>query len=136
MWNINYELSADQLLKDKQIPQILSADEAIRKIVEEHCSLVRFGDAEFEQIRGNERVNYQDVDNQLAIKLKEVLNSKDDRIIVAIADNYGSLAKYTDYAASAIRAYLAPDVREDHMKLLDFDRTYYDAYKNIYYVYR
>ena len=128
LWNINYELSAERLLEDGLIPKILPADEAIQKIVDEHCSMVRFGDNEFEQIRGKERVNYQDVDNSLAVRLKEVLNSSDEKVIVAIADNYGSLDKYTNDAASAIREYLTPETREAHMKLLDKNKTYYDAY--------
>lgn len=135
--NINYELYSDEMMKNGLAPQILSAEKAIEKIVDERCSMVRFGDNEFEQIRGNERVNYQDIDARLATRLEEVLNCDDKRLIVAIADNYGSLFKYTDEAANDIRSYLTSAVRNDHMNILDLNREYYDAYiSRPYLIYR
>ena len=136
-WNINYELYEKTLRLNREIPTILSAGEAITKIVNEHCSLSRFGDGEFEQIRGLERANFQNVDNELGVRLKEVLNCKRDNLIIAIADNYGSLEKDTDEAARAIREYLTPETRKAHMELLDMDRVYYDAYlSRTYLMYR
>ena len=36
--------------------------------------------------------------------------------------------KYTDTAADDIRGYLTEDVRREHMRLLEKNRVYYDAY--------
>ncbi len=137
LWNINYEISADKLIEEKLIPRIHSAEEAIDIIVSKQRSLVRLGDGEFEQIRGMERANFQDADKELGAKLQEILDSEDERIVIAIADNYGSLEKYTDEAARGIREYMTPEVRRDHMRLLNPNKTYYDAYlSRTYLMYR
>lgn len=77
---------------------------------------------------GEKRSNYQDTDNKLSVRRKEVLNSNLDNLMVAIADNYVSLDKYTDDAAACIRRYLRKEVRQYHMCVLDKNRQFYDAY--------
>lgn len=126
--NYGYELYHNNMLKTNDIPKILSADEAIASIRERHRSLARFGDNEFELMLGRKRTDYQDTDARLRKRLTEVLHSETDNVLIAIADNYGSLEKYTDEAADAIREYLGGGAREEHMRLLDKDREYYDAY--------
>lgn len=134
---LEYEIYADTLQRNHEIPQIISAYDTVSKIINEKKCLARFGDNEFEQILGRRRTNYQDVDDQLGIRLREVLQSKEDNLLIAIADNYGRLDKYTSMAASAIRQYLGNGTREEHMQLLDLDRTYYDAYlSRPYYMYK
>lgn len=135
--NIKYEII--DLIKNEEIknPIILSAEKAIEKICDEHVSLARFGDGEFDLIQMRSRYAFQTTDMELAERLKKILQSKNDKILIAIADNYGSLDKYTENAADAIRQYLTPSVRLEHMSLLDMDRTYYDAYlSRPYFMYR
>lgn len=135
--NYNYELYADDFLKRKEIPQILSGEIAIDLICKKKVNLSRFGDNEFELIIGRRRTNYQEVNEVLGRRLKEVLNSHMDNLLIAIADNYGKLDRYTDVAASAIREYLGNGTRREHMELLDLNRQYYDAYlSRPYYMYR
>jgi glycosyltransferase family protein len=72
-------------------------------------------------------------------KGKDVLERclRAENLLIAIADNYGALDKYTDAAATGIRQYLSNGVREEHMQLLDLNRTYYDAYlSRTYLMYR
>lgn len=90
--------------------------------------MARFGDNEFELMCGRLRTNYQNINNDLANRLTEVLHSDKENLMIAIADNYRALDKYTDDAAREIRKYLTEDVRKDHMRLLDLNRPYYDAY--------
>lgn len=122
------EIYADTLQSNHEIPQIISAYDTVSKIINEKKCLSRFGDNEFEQILGRRRTNYHKVNVQLGVRLKEVLQSKEENLLIAIADNYGRLDKYTSYAASAIRQYLGNGTREEHLQLLDLNRTYYDAY--------
>jgi len=126
--NFGYELYADYLIDKKQIPSLVSVESTVELVKNTHKSLARFGDNEFELILGRRRTNYQEVDSKLSSKLIEVLNSKLDNLLIAIADNYGHLDKYTDEAATAIRQYLGNGTREEHMRLLDLDRVYFDAY--------
>lgn len=120
-----------------QGPQIRSSEELMKKIIEEKKSLCRFGDGEFEIILGRDRSKFQKGNEKFAKRLDEVLQSEREDVIVAIADNYGSLEKYTEEAARNIRHYLTPDVRKQHMQLLKQDRVYYDAYvSRCYLMYR
>ena len=48
--------------------------------------------------------------------------------MVAIADNYGSLERYSEQAKREIRFYLTRQVRKEHLQILKRDRKYYNAY--------
>lgn len=109
-------------------PIIKSSFELLELIREKRASLCRFGDAEFEIILGNKRAWYENTNDKLAERLRDILNSEEGNIIIAIANNYGSLEKYTEEAADAIRSYLSAGKRKQHMDLLNSDKIYYDAY--------
>lgn len=126
--NLDYELYGDNELVREQCPKIIDVDKTVEILEKEKKCLARLGDGEFELMCGRKRADFQDNDEKLAERLKEVLNSAIDNLIVAIADNYGRLDKYTDDAARDIRSYLSKSVRKDHMCLLDKDKQYYDAY--------
>ena len=137
MDNLNYELYANSEIVRKKCPQIMDVERTIQILYNEKKCLARFGDNEFELMFGRLRTNYQDTNTKLADRLKEVLNSHEDNLLIAIADNYGSLAKYTDEAARDIRMYMTKEVRENHIQLLDLNRQYYDAYlSRTYLMYR
>lgn len=71
---------------------------------------------------------FQTADEKLGRRLQEVFECTDERIMIAIADNFGSLERYTEDAAEGIRAYLDNGVREMLMKTISMEREYYDAY--------
>ncbi len=116
-------------------PHFESQDETIRKIVEEKRSLARFGDGEF-QIMGNQKgnVKYQRYDARLAQRMIEVLHSDMPELIIAIANNYGSLESYALGCDDAIRRYMTDDIRKMHSSLLETERIYADAYLTRFYV--
>lgn len=135
--NLSYEIYGDEREVREQCPQIIDVDETANIIQKEKKSLARFGDNEFELMMGRIRTNYQDVDTRLAERLKEVLHSKEDRLLIAIANDYGRLDQYTDQAAEDIRSYMSKSVRKQHMELLDLNRKYYDAFiSRPYIIYR
>ena len=110
-------------------PKIAPGQEAIERIVRDGCSMARFGDGEFSVIAGRIRHRFQTVeDEKLAARLREVLNSDDGRLLIGLANNYGNLDKYTEQAKREIRSYMTPEIRKEHMLLLNTDRQYYDAY--------
>jgi glycosyltransferase family protein len=126
--NIGYEV-ADKIEKEKYwFPTILDGEDAVERIVEEGCSLVRFGDGEFGIISRKNHPCYQDYNDVLAERLKQVLQSNDEKIIVAIARNYGDLDIYIEETADGIRNYMTQKTRELHNSLLKKDKIYYDAY--------
>lgn len=128
MSNMYYESNAQHLIESRQIPLIIEVKKTIDTIINYHKSLTRFGDGEFEIMAERPRPRFQVVDKKLNRRLREVISSDLPELLVAIANNYGSLKEYTDDAANGIRSYLTQSVRQDHMSLLDMDRIYYDAY--------
>ena len=112
----------------KPTPKIQEGSRLLRKIAEDYSSLCRFGDGEFEMIRGKIRPWFQRPDDRLGRRLKEVLFSEDIRINIAIPQNFHGFEKYKENAADNIRDYMHGDTRQDILELIDKDRIYYDAY--------
>lgn len=128
--NIEYELrDALRYPAEDFFPHICSGEVAVEKIIHERKSLARFGDGEFSAIAGRTRHKFQaQIDEGLKRRLLEVLQTEEEELLVGIADNYGSLGKYNEQAKREIRCYLNPAVRKEHLRLLDSERIYYDAY--------
>ncbi|WP_027207417.1 GT-D fold domain-containing glycosyltransferase [Butyrivibrio fibrisolvens] len=135
--NAYYEANAKELEERYELPTIIDVDKTIDILIGEEKSLTRFGDGEFEMMFGRNRPRFQVLDKKLGNRLCEALQKSLPNLMIAIADNYGDLSKYTDEAADAIRQYMSPEVRKNHMSLLDMHRCYYDAYlSRPYYIYR
>ena len=128
--NIEYELM-DTLKKSEAIffPKICASEVVVEKIIVERKSLARFGDGEFSAIMARIRHKFQtQIDNRLKQRLIEVLHSENNNLLIGIANNYGSLNGYTSQAKREIRCYMNPQVRAEHLQLLEPERLYYDAY--------
>lgn len=134
--NLRYELLDPSLKRDNYyFPVIRSVDETVDEIVSNRKSMARFGDGEFSAIVKLDRHKFQRIDDKLAIRLEEVLHSHHKDMIIAIANNYGALEQYTEFAADGIRFYMVGgETRKQHMELLEHDRIYYDAYVSRPYV--
>ena len=120
--NLPYELGL------KPEPMIRSAEELLETIIKEKKSLSRYGDGELEIMQNRVRPWFQETDKKLAERLKEIFNCKDQRIIIALANDFGNLDCFTEESADAIRQYLSEGIREKVMQMIDLNRTYYDAY--------
>lgn len=135
--NLRFELEDQRYKKDAFfIPQIINEDIAVQEIIDYKKSIARFGDGEFSIILGHTRHQFQKADIELGKRLKEVLQSEVDNLMIGIADNYGSLDKYDLPSANGIRAYMWEDVRREHMQLLSKEKKYYDAYLSRPYIMR
>lgn len=136
--NVGYEIADKIQQKGYQFPVIHSDEEAVNRIVDEKCSMIRFGDGEFEIIAGNDRVNFQKYDRDLGRRLKEVLQSDQKNILIGIANNYGNLELYSEEIADGIRGYMTEEnTRNSQMSLLDLDKVYYNTYMfKCYYPYK
>ena len=133
--NLGYELLDSRIRGSYFFPVIRSAEETIEEIIQNGKSIARFGDGEFAQIVKMERHKFQKLDDKLALRLEEVLHSHHPNMLIAIADNYGTLQDYAESAANAIRFYMVGgETRRQHMELLERDRIYYNAYVSRPYV--
>lgn len=120
----------------RKSPTIRPAEELLENILENHNSLCRFGDGEWELMRGIRRPWFQNVNKHLQNKLNEVWYSNLTNLYIAAADNFGNLDKYTEDAADGIRRYLSGRTRESVIGLFE-NRIYYDAYvSRPYIIYR
>ena len=127
--NIKYELYSE-FKKDASAfvyPLIEPIDKTIEKIMSGK-SICRFGDGEFSIMSGKNRQRFQLLTEELQKRLIEVLESRDDNIIIGIADIYGSLEKYNTEGKFGIRIYLTEEVRKEHYGFIDMNRIYADAY--------
>lgn len=139
MKNLKYEI-LDASKENVFFPQFREIDDTIEDIVENRKSLVRFGDGDFGILFLRERkcIKYQSLNKELSKRLEEVLHARHPKLLVGIADNYGTLEQYTDEAADGIRDYMTDDgIREAHEAVLERDRVYENAYiSRPYFMYR
>ncbi len=110
-------------------PRILPVDETLETIITSSRSICRFGDGEFACISGKLRANFTSrYYERLSIRLREVLLSDRDDVMIALADNYGDLSRYIPSSRREIRSYMTREIRNDHEALLNEKRQYYNAY--------
>ena len=124
MDNIGWEINDRKFQEKLWYPKIMSKEDTIREIVEHRKSIARFGDGEFGIINGVQRWRFQKKDEKLACRLKEVLQTKNDNILIGLSDIYGDMSTWESSAANGVRIYLTPEVRKQNYALLDRDRVY------------
>ena len=86
---------------------IKQPEETIEEIINNKCSIARFGDGEFDMICGT-GMKYQIYDEILAKRLKQVLNSNEERLLIGI-NNIIDLEyskKYNDFANNFWKGWL------------------------------
>lgn len=125
--NIKYEMN-DSCKADFQYPKFYDIEDTIDDIVNERKSMARFGDGEFALMTGEARHKFQHADEQLAIRLQEVIRSEENGMLIAIADNYGNLDKYNSNQRWEIRSYMSEEHRKQHFQFLNMERKYHNAY--------
>ena len=107
-------------------PKVLSNEETIDMIINNKCSLGRFGDGEFFIMTKEKGLsNYQDINSELSNRLLEVMNSKDKNFLVGIPKIFDKkdLEFRTDASKEWWSNYLL-DHRELWYKYIDFDNVY------------
>ena len=125
--NIRYELQDEEIGEDRYLVRFYDYDVTIDGI-KEGKSLIRFGDGEFALMAGTARQKFQRYDNRLAKRLQEIIRTDDEGLMIAVADNYGSLEKFNEDGRQGIRNYMTKEIRLQHREWLDTDRIYHNAY--------
>lgn len=132
--NILYEMMDRAKKESVQLPNICTVEETLNTILNEKASISRFGDGEFQIIFGAAKDVYQDNDERLAKRLKEILISNVEGHLVALADDYGCMDGLREENKDNIRQYMTPYVRRQHYKYIDMNKKYYNAYVSRPYV--
>lgn len=132
--NLPYEIydKAKHGSSDIQIPQIKSMEETLDRIINDKCSISRFGDGEF-SCMNQSRISFHDPSEGLADRLKEVISSELPNLLIGLPDCFGSLDCYVPYTIKYWRKYMSKK-RQMTYSYLDLDRVYYNAFFNRYYL--
>lgn len=101
----------------------MTEEETIDEIVKNRKSICRFGDGEFSIMFGNSRWRFQRDDAKLAERLREVIITDEENILIGLNDFYGDLSDKTEYDAAGIRSYITPQIRAQHMEVLNTERV-------------
>lgn len=109
-------------------PPMKSGEELLETLIATGKSLSRFGDGEFQLMQNKERPWFQSPDELLAERLNEVFYTTKEDVLIAIPGILGDLRTYKEGDAANIRHYLQGEVREELLKIVGKERTYYDAY--------
>lgn len=127
--NIKYEL-LDSNTKSTNIffPQFYEIEDTINLLIDGKRSMARFGDGEFAIMSNKIRHVFQHLDNKLSQRLIDIIQTNDEDFLIGIADNYGSLEKYSTTSKQEIRMYMTDQVRKEHQQYLHENRKYHNAY--------
>lgn len=127
--NYIYEVTALLQTETTNLPKICSVEDTCKRIIEDRCSLSRYGDGEFEIILGHAKDIYQGNDENLSRRLREILISNLYGHMVALADDYGAMTKVLrEENRFAIRRHMTEEKRKVYYALLDMNKQYYNAY--------
>lgn len=132
--NMPYEIY-DKIINNNfslEIPKIKSIEETLDKIINEKCSISRFGDGEIACMNCS-RMSFHDPSEDLAERLKEVLSSNLPKLLIGLPDCYGSLDCYVPYTRKFWRKNMSKR-RQMTYSYLDMNRVYYNAFFNRYYL--
>lgn len=83
--------------KHKITPEVLSIDQSIQKIIDQKCSVSRFGDGEISLI-GRKSIGFQEQSEALSARLAEVLQSDKENHLTCIPDVFTRLFRYNRHA--------------------------------------
>ena len=122
MRNFAYEV-ADLNVKT---PKVKNKLETIDCLVDSNISIARFGDGEISLMLELDSPHFQNVDKKLAERLKEVLSSNNENIMIGIINIFGSLNEYKEKDSRFLLEFLAK-YRDDFYKYINMDQQYYDA---------
>jgi glycosyltransferase family protein len=109
-------------------PLVLSNEQTIEKIIKEKCSVSRFGDGEFHLLIKSKDLKFQKRSNGLSLRLKEILSSDEEGLVVCIPKIFSSsdLSIRTSESRKYWRDHVA-NYRLLWYRYLNLNQTYYNA---------
>lgn len=114
-------------------PIIKGMEETILKVINDKCSVARYGDGEFNIMFGNS-IDFQKYDERLSNKMKDILKLSDERFMVCLA---GELYDSNRELKPNVNKYWKKFIREHRIelsKLLKKNKTYYHTSMTRFYI--
>lgn len=107
-------------------PFIKSIDETIDKIMNERCSVSRYGDGEI-WLMNRKSINFQCQSLELSLRLQEIMKNKCDHHIVCLPDIFADLDQYHDKTREFWAGHLLT-YRRFWYNCTEKNKIYYNAY--------
>lgn len=107
-------------------PQVLSLERTMQYIVKNKASICRFGDGEFNIALGTE-IGFQHLTDDISIRMREVLDSEDDNVLIAIPDIFNDLKQFSAFSSSWWSEYRLTELYKLKL-LLKSDRLYFNSF--------
>lgn len=108
---------------------IKTIDETLDKVINDKCSVSRFGDGELDIIMQLGDLNFQVMDKKLSIRLNEVINSRLENHILCLPPVFESIDCLSDFWAWWVNSY-----GNILTKYIDLNREYYNSYMSRLYL--
>lgn len=125
--NLKYE-TVDEIKKENlQIPIIKTIGDTIQQLKQGY-SMSRYGDGELNMILGRNFSTFQEPNDKLINRLKEILKSSIDNHMVCLPDIYGSFTNKNEEHKQWFRRHLYNGGRQADYSLFDMKKTYYNAF--------
>ena len=124
LFDIVYQLYQHHVLHNKLF--VFSIEETIDLLRNSDKSIVRFGDGEIRYIEGHSG-EFQEYDKSLATSLHEILQFKNEKLLVAIPGIFGSLDMFTEKSGNFWKEHLF-FYRRIYEKNCDVNKRYYNAF--------
>lgn len=125
--NAPYEISAGIDNGNFRRPIVRSVDETLEKL-KAGFSASRYGDGELNMILGRNFSTFQTSDEDLILRLKEILKSTLLNHIVCLPDIYGDFYNKNEEHKDWFRRHLSDGGRERDYSIFDMDKEYYNAF--------
>lgn len=125
------------LNKKNLVPRIANIDDTIDLLINTNKSIARLGDGEFFLINGIGN-DFQEYNDRLAKKLKDILHNKNDNLLVGINYLYYNMEyeNYTDVVQQYFLSHIWK-LREQINKNIDEDKDYVAAeFTQLYQIYK
>ena len=111
--------------KLRKPPEVASVDDTIDEIVNNNRSIARFGDGEIKLVAGR-TISFQKSSAFITNKMREVLSSDIDGLMIGIADIFGDGERYDEFTNNYWKKHLAR-FRGVWYKYLIRGKKYYNA---------
>jgi glycosyltransferase family protein len=106
-------------------PFVKTTDESLNLIVQNKCSISRYGDGEFNLMNG-ESLRFQPYSKELSLRLREIIKSNQENHEVFIPNIFNNVDWCTDQSRNYWKRYLNLNLYKIY-KLLQRDKIYYDS---------
>lgn len=106
-------------------PEVASVEETIDTIIDTGCSVARFGDGEIKLVAGKD-ISFQDNSDFIKRKMREVLSSDIDGLMIGIADVFDNSERYEDERQEYWKKHLS-QYRSVWYRYLIKGKKYYNA---------